>query len=143
VLASGAAPVTPLPRSAPVYWLWNEVADLLFSALPRALLSWQLFSAAPAAVDATFARLRNGVDAVLDAEDPLPFLALHYGQARSASQPPTHRIHSGLADCALFAAHAEVLADEHPLLLQTLHHGQESSLAAADARVSANSSLVC
>jgi len=99
VLASGAAPITPLPRSAPVYWLWNEVADLLFSALPRALLSWQLFSAAPAAVDATFARLRGGVDAVLDAEDPLPFLALHYGQARSPRRPPAHISHCRLADC--------------------------------------------
>ena len=28
----------------------------------------------------TAGRLAGGVDAVLDAEDPLPFLALHYGQ---------------------------------------------------------------
>lgn len=32
------------------------------------------------AVRDTAARLAGGVDAVLDAEDPLPFLALHYGQ---------------------------------------------------------------
>ena len=32
------------------------------------------------AVQGTAARLSGGVDAVLDAEDPLPFLALHYGQ---------------------------------------------------------------
>ena len=83
VLASGMAPMTPLPRSAPVFWLWNEVGELLFSALPRALLSWQAFTAPQRAVAATVARLRTGVDAVLDAEDPLPFLALHYGQASS------------------------------------------------------------
>ncbi|KAK9831523.1 hypothetical protein WJX81_005430 [Elliptochloris bilobata] len=86
VLASGKAPIEPLPGSPPVYWFWNEVGELAFGALPRiarSIYGWWywlgMWDAREAAVE-TFARLRGGVDAVLDPEDPLPFLALHYGQ---------------------------------------------------------------
>lgn len=81
VLASGKAPILPLPGSRPVYWLWNELGELAFGTLPRARFwAWQGVRAACQAVRDTGARLAGGVDAVLDPEDPLPFLALHYGQ---------------------------------------------------------------
>ena len=57
--------VKPLPSSKPVHWFWNE----LFTAYKtRNIRPW-------------LETLVGGVDAVFDADDPLPFLALHYLQA--------------------------------------------------------------
>lgn len=81
VLASGAAPIMPLPRSPPTYWFWNELGEFVFGALPRAWSDGDFFADARRAGAGMVARLLGGVDAVLDPADPLPFLALHYGQA--------------------------------------------------------------
>ena len=77
---AGSAPVQPLPNSRPVHWVWNEVGELFFSALPHA----KSLGSAAHAVSTTAIRLLGGVDAVLDDADPLPFLGLHYVQVRAS-----------------------------------------------------------
>ena len=95
VLASGKAPIAPLPGSRPVYWFWNELGELGLGTLLRARFwTWQGVRGACQAVQDTAARLSGGVDAVLDPEDPLPFLALHYGQVR-----PLYWVYRSLRVC--------------------------------------------
>lgn len=81
MLASGAAPLAPLQGSQPVFWLWNEVAELLFGTLPACVDAREPFEEARRAARDAVLRVAGGRDAVLDLGDPLPFLALYYGQA--------------------------------------------------------------
>ena len=60
-------PIMPLPNSKPTYWTYHELWRLLnIRSLAELNLWWQ--------------RLAEGTDAVLQADDPLPFLMLHSWQ---------------------------------------------------------------
>ena len=75
----------------------------------------------------TAARLVGGVDAVLDAEDRLPFLALHYGQVRPLLQ--TLCLNHKLESPDLTIGHVDAVLDaEDPLPFLALHYGQVGPL---------------
>ena len=66
----------PSHGNRPVHWVFNELGVLLFADLPAA----RGLGTAVRAVRARLQTLLQGVDAVLDAADPLPFFALHFLQ---------------------------------------------------------------
>lgn len=79
LISEGKTPVQPLGYSRLSYWIWNELGELLLGELlkVRNLEGVQQFLRV--AEEKVFTVLR-GRDAVFDAEDPVPFLALHYLQ---------------------------------------------------------------
>ncbi|MEO0927080.1 MAG: ATP-grasp enzyme [Cyanobacteria bacterium J06643_13] len=63
---TGAA-ITPLPDSKPTYWTYHEL--------------WRLFSIrSPKELNIWLKKVTQGTDAILTADDPLPFLTLHHWQ---------------------------------------------------------------
>lgn len=63
----GEEPIMPLPNSKPTYWTYHELWRLLNIRSPSELKAW-------------WRRLAEGTDAVLQTDDPLPFLMLHNWQ---------------------------------------------------------------
>ncbi len=64
-LEDGAPEVRPTAQSKPTYWIYQEV--------------WRLLHArTPSAVRARLRVIAEGTDAVLDRDDPLPYLMLHH-----------------------------------------------------------------
>ena len=60
-------PITPLPHSQPTYWMYHELWRLLSVRSFAELKDW-------------WNKVTEGTDAVLKADDPLPFLMLHNWQ---------------------------------------------------------------
>ncbi len=65
--ADGELPITPLPNSQPTYWTYHELWRLLSVRSFSELGVW-------------WNKVTEGTDAVLSADDPLPFLMLHNWQ---------------------------------------------------------------
>ena len=63
----GAEPITPLLDSKPTYWTYHELWRLL------SIRSWS-------DLKAWWHKITKGTDAILSADDPLPFLMLHNWQ---------------------------------------------------------------
>ena len=63
----GEAPITPLPDSKPTYWTYHELWRLLSVRSFKELNAW-------------WQKVTKGTDAVLNPDDPLPFLMLHNWQ---------------------------------------------------------------
>ncbi|MEM6597167.1 MAG: ATP-grasp enzyme [Cyanobacteria bacterium P01_C01_bin.69] len=61
------APIIPLPNSQPTYWTYHELWRLLSVRSATELRAW-------------WNKVTEGTDAVLSADDPLPFLMLHNWQ---------------------------------------------------------------
>lgn len=61
------APIAPLPDSKPTYWTYHELWRLLSVRSLSELTGW-------------WQKMTQGTDAVLRADDPLPFLMLHHWQ---------------------------------------------------------------
>lgn len=59
------APLQPLPNSKPVYWTYHELWHLTHIRSLEGLSQW-------------FSNLLRGKDAILQADDPLPFLMVHH-----------------------------------------------------------------
>ena len=60
-------PISPLPESKPTYWTYHELWRLLSVRSPSELNAW-------------WQKMTRGTDAVLQPDDPLPFLMLHNWQ---------------------------------------------------------------
>lgn len=65
--ASGESPITPLPSSRPTYWTYHELWRLLKIRSLDELKNW-------------WDKISKGTDAILQPDDPLPFLMLHNWQ---------------------------------------------------------------
>lgn len=65
--APNEQPITPLPNSQPTYWTYHELWRLLSVRSMPELKAW-------------WSKVTEGTDAVLSADDPLPFLMLHNWQ---------------------------------------------------------------
>ncbi|VEP14427.1 conserved hypothetical protein [Hyella patelloides LEGE 07179] len=63
----GEQPITPLPNSKPTYWTYHELWRLLGIRSLAELKNW-------------WQKVTEGTDAILQADDPLPFLMLHNWQ---------------------------------------------------------------
>ena len=63
----GEDPITPLPASQPTYWTYHELWRLLNIRSLTELKSW-------------WEKMVKGTDAILQSDDPLPFLMLHNWQ---------------------------------------------------------------
>ena len=63
----GEEPIAPLPGSKPTYWTYHELWRLLGVRSPAELSKW-------------WQKMTQGTDAVLRADDPLPFFMLHNWQ---------------------------------------------------------------
>ena len=63
----GEQPITPLPDSKPTYWTYHELWRLLGIRSLAELKAW-------------LDKVTKGTDAILSADDPLPFLMLHNWQ---------------------------------------------------------------
>ena len=63
----GEEPITPLPSSKPTYWTYHELWRLLDIRSLAELKSW-------------WEKMVKGTDAILQSDDPLPFLMLHNWQ---------------------------------------------------------------
>jgi predicted ATP-grasp superfamily ATP-dependent carboligase len=60
-------PITPLPNSKPTYWLYHELWRL------TQIRSWQQ-------LQQWWQKISQGTDAILQPNDPLPFLTVHHWQ---------------------------------------------------------------
>ncbi len=65
--APEAVPITPLPTSKPTYWTYHELWRLLGIRSLAELNAW-------------WKKMAKGTDAILQPDDPLPFLMLHNWQ---------------------------------------------------------------
>ncbi|WP_036482405.1 ATP-grasp domain-containing protein [Myxosarcina sp. GI1] len=63
----GEEPITPLPDSKPTYWTYHELWRLTGISSLSELKAW-------------WHKVTTGTDAILDLDDPLPFLMLHNWQ---------------------------------------------------------------